>query len=193
MPYFTNFPIIEINGNRQVNLMKAFRLRPEIIAKDELFYVYELDPGEKPEDIANTYYGDPTYHWIVLMSNNIIDPFYEWYMAGTEFNTYLLDKYGSGVNDPHHYIDTITNETIDIPAGNYFTSLYVDDDYIENIPIENSDPLFDHVNINDLTTVTNLEFETELNDGRRIIRILKPEYIQGVIDDLESGEEFVGF
>lgn len=193
MPYFVNFPIVTVNGNRLINLTRAFRLRPDILARDELFYIYELDPGEKPEDVANQFYNDPTYHWIVLLSNQVLDPFYEWYMSGSEFNTYLLDKYGSGVNDIHHFIDSTTDEFVVIPAGDFYSVNYSADDYVEDIPVETSNPLFDHINASNLSSVTNLEFETQLNDARRNIRILKPEYIQSVIDDLESGEEFVGF
>jgi len=60
---------------------------------------YTVEEGERPEDIANFYYGSVDYSWLVYMANNIIDPYHEWPLNTQEFNDMLIEKYAeaSGV------------------------------------------------------------------------------------------------
>ena len=50
---------------------------------------------ERPEDIAEYYYGSTDYTWLVYMSNNILDPYHQWPMAEADFINYLIEKYGA--------------------------------------------------------------------------------------------------
>ena len=69
-----------------------------------VFDTYDLREGETPEIIAHKLYGDPTLHWIVLMSNDISDRYHQWPMKAGQFNQYLIDKYGlAGIDSIHHY------------------------------------------------------------------------------------------
>ena len=51
--------------------------------------------GDRADTIANYYYGDPGYDWIVYFSNNIVDPYYDWYMDSNSFKNFITNKYGS--------------------------------------------------------------------------------------------------
>ena len=57
------------------------------------FETYIVKEGEKPEDIANTFYGHHRWWWLVLMSNNVIDMHTEWPKSVSEidsmFSSYL--------------------------------------------------------------------------------------------------------
>ena len=41
--------------------------------------------GDTPEIIASKYYGDPEKHWIVLLANDIINPFFDFPLNYQEF------------------------------------------------------------------------------------------------------------
>ena len=91
--YFNSFPLTKFNNidiidiTRKLELDKAFE-------KDALAYMnYTVEEGEKPEDVAYYYYDDPSYAWLVLLSNNIVDPYHEWPMDEYTFNNYLIEKY----------------------------------------------------------------------------------------------------
>lgn len=191
MSYFSNFPNITLNNNELLDITRGFKIRKDLLAKDELFHIYQLDAGEKPEDVANKFYNDPQDHWLILLVNQITDPFYDWYMSGSEFQEYLLDKYGSGLNDPHHFIDTKTKEILTIPSGAYITPGYTAEDYIEDIAIVNTEAKFSHIDPSNLVTVTNEEYELDLNIKKRSIKILKPEYITQIKNDLEAGFDVI--
>jgi hypothetical protein len=55
---------------------------------------YSIKDGERPEHIAERVYGDPGYHWLILLTNNIIDPYHGWYMSGSALEDYIQKKYG---------------------------------------------------------------------------------------------------
>jgi hypothetical protein len=55
---------------------------------------YSIKDGERPEHIAERVYGDPGYHWLILLTNNIIDPYHGWYMSGSALEEYIQKKYG---------------------------------------------------------------------------------------------------
>jgi hypothetical protein len=61
----------------------------------EVFHPYTIKEGDRADTIANYYYGDPGYDCIVYFSNNIVDPYYDWYMDGESFKRFITEKYGS--------------------------------------------------------------------------------------------------
>jgi len=93
--YFTKLGTIDYNNDTVVNLISSDRIRESIKAKIDVFYPYTITEGERPDSIASFYYGDPRYSWLVYLSNEIVDPYYEWPLSENEMKKYLLKKYGS--------------------------------------------------------------------------------------------------
>jgi hypothetical protein len=91
--YFTNYPTIEYRGKRVRDLTKRSKVRDDILQDPYIFLPYTVREGEKPETIAQLYYGSVDDTWMVLLANNITDPYYEWPMDDEEFNQYFIDKY----------------------------------------------------------------------------------------------------
>jgi len=65
------------------------RLKQHITA----FYDYIVEDGERPDSVATKLYGGPEYTWIVLVMNNIMSH-YDWPLTNTEFDNYIISKYG---------------------------------------------------------------------------------------------------
>jgi len=93
--FFRDFPNITYNNIDVKNILANVKLNSLVQVTAEAFYPYTLKDGDKPWMIANDYYGRPDLHWLVYMSNNIVDPYYEWFMDTTEFEAFLKAKYGS--------------------------------------------------------------------------------------------------
>ena len=69
-----------------------------------LFDNYDVQDGEKPEDVAFKWYGDADLHWVILMTNNVTDRYYEWPMTQPQFQNFIEDKYGlANIDAIHHY------------------------------------------------------------------------------------------
>ena len=84
--FFQKFPLIDydMHGTEEyvlaTNIMKRFRIRRSIVDNRSFFHNYELMDGERPEILAHKFYGRPELHWLVLMTNDIRDPYEDWPM-----------------------------------------------------------------------------------------------------------------
>lgn len=101
--YFREFPVVPypfyLGDKRQYAIARNVLRRvafSDRINRDVAFTFYEIKDGERPEHIANRLYGNSTYHWLVLLANDITDPYYGWYMSQSVLEQYIQKRY-SGV------------------------------------------------------------------------------------------------
>lgn len=88
------------------NLFKRGKLREDIFGNLQFFEKYSIIGDERPDNVANKFYGDSTLDWVVLLSNNILNIQSEWPMTQRTFDEVMLEKYGSYENlysGIHHY------------------------------------------------------------------------------------------
>lgn len=91
--YFSKFPTITYAERSVYDITRRNNFIRDTLGNPLLFLPYTIKEGEKPEDIANLYYGSVDYTWLVLMANNMLDPYHDWPMSQEVFYNYLIDKY----------------------------------------------------------------------------------------------------
>lgn len=99
--YFSKFPFVEYSlpfgdENKTVfvrNLLRRISLSEEIKDGRGAFLEYDIRDGERPEHIADRVYGDPRYHWLVLLTSNIVDPYHGWCKSYSVLQDYINQKY----------------------------------------------------------------------------------------------------
>ena len=167
------------------NFFKRAKLRTDVFQDLTFFTKFSVIGDDRPDNVADNFYDDPTLDWIVLLSNNIVNVQSEWPLSQADFFTYLSEKYPdenvlySGI---HHYeaneVKTSTDVII-IPSG-------------IRVGVGQSVSFFDEglnqqVTKTDVASpVTNYMHEQKLNDKKREIFLLKPTYVNLLIDDLEE-------
>ena len=164
------------------NLFKRGKLKEDIAADATLFTKYKVQGDDRPDNVASDVYKDPNLDWLVMLCNNIVNVQSEWPLLQAEYDRYLIDKYGSyeNLNSTHHYETVeIKNKmgVVLVPQGltvesNYSISYY---DWINQKEITET---------NIVTPITNLEYETKLDDEKRNILLLKPRYLNVVREDM---------
>ena len=170
MSYFRRFPLMAYRVKNSVSV-DDFKLMPQIIKRVKLragvrsglfiFDKYDVVQGENPEDIAFKYYGDPALHWVILMTNDITDRYYQWPMSQPQFAEFLTDKYGAGNEDGvHHY---------EISQASGRTTSKGPDDHSHKVEV-NSDE-------SGAETITNRQYEERLQNKYRQIKLLDAKYI----------------
>jgi|LakMenEpi03Aug12_release.lakeMendotaPanAssembly.Ray.scaffolds.fasta_scaffold00624_11 hypothetical protein len=100
--YFSNFPILLYpyqigDATKNIaarNILRRVVMSEETKASRGAFVEYHIKDGERPEHIADRVYGNPEDHWIVLLSNDIIDPYHDWYKSSSAMEEYISKKYG---------------------------------------------------------------------------------------------------
>ena len=176
MSYFSRFPmmIYDVKGNDNYKLLpdilRRVKQRAGIKAGQFIFDSYDVMNGEKPEDIAYKWFGDAQLHWIILMTNNITDRYYQWPMTQPQFAEFLTDKYGAGNEDSaHHY---------EVTQDSGRTSGQGPNDYSHKVEV-NSDT-------DNATTITNREYEERQQDKYRSIRLLNQRYVNDFISEFDN-------
>lgn len=300
MGYFNNFPVLnyslsstELKSKVCRDILvstKFFDIVSNAEKRANIFVDHIIKDGEKPEHIAYKAYGSSELHWIILLSNQIINPYYDWPLSTRDLDSYI-DSHYPGMAlfvpcvDPNtskleihftvkdsiaklsheksHFVigETVTqgNEeatvfswdsilrkvvlvdgTIDFNTTDNIISTNEDGVEFQVTPIRkiiynkesihhfrdnfgnvidpygqidptsaiiystkniiaetditvsatNNFPLNMYLNNNavlsTLNVVTNQQYETELNDSKRNIKILKPEYVDTIVSDLSQ-------
>jgi len=181
MGYFSSFPTItyQFKGDpyaRSVtDICKRVKVRDQIITAASLYNLYLIRDGESADVLAAKYYGNSEYHWILLMTNKVLDPMFEWPMHSQVLEKFISNKYPGGTRyDVHHYELVSPFEwrngmymPHDVLFADYGADLY-DSDTEEILP------------------VTNEEYEERQNDLRRRLHIFKKELVNQFITEFST-------
>jgi hypothetical protein len=58
-----------------------------------MFIEYQIKDGDTPEIVADKMYGDSELHWIILIFNEITNPYYDWALSQRKLEGYAFNKY----------------------------------------------------------------------------------------------------
>lgn len=196
--YFSQFaPRLYPNRDNTAKIVSDIFARVQFTLEAKLdavlYYDYTLHEGDTPETIAYKYYGSPHYHWVVLLTNEIVDPFYDWHMSSLLFEEYVTNKYGATLNDTHHY------ETIEIKApASYESYGYEEDDVVLAGGITcNSEFTYSFgteadSGVDTFTAsqcrkaITNYDYEYKLNESKQSIKLLNKDYLTEFLAEFDS-------
>ena len=168
--FFNRFPYVDydILGDGQQtkikNFLKRFDFREKVRKFGSIYIKWIVRDEDTPQIIAHKLYNSTHYYWIVLMINRMGDPTFDFPMNEKELNEFVDKKYGvENRRGFHHYESIETGAVGDLPEG-----IIVDKEYSAKVIIDN------------------YEYELLLNDSRRHILMLKPEYLAAVLVELDT-------
>lgn len=181
------------------NIITRFKFIDEVKNIASAFFTYDNLAGETPESIAYKFYGSVERHWIILLFNEIIDPQFDWYKDYYTFNAYIEEKYSTegglsyAMSTVKKYIIR-EQRSIDFYDG---TKIITEDretdetEYTKFIPETKSTILTnsDNYKVNIVTskyTQSIFEYETEENEKRRSIKLLRKEFIPRIEDEFKK-------
>ena len=96
--YFTNFNTVSYANNKVVDITERITVTPTTTKNPYAYYPLTLETGVRADTVAYTTYQDPYLSWAVYLTNDIVDPYYEWYLTDDQFNSFIVNKYGSYSN-----------------------------------------------------------------------------------------------
>ena len=157
------------------NIFRRVKLRDDLQNVFTIFNKYEIQEGARPDTVAEELYGSSQYDWVVLISAGIINVRNEWPLSDRDIYRYSEQLYGNDLNDIHHYETTEVKDSrgrLIFPAGKIVDSTFT-------IP----DPNISIQTLNPVVGISNYEYEVRKNNKKRDIYVLKPAYLQQVIND----------
>jgi hypothetical protein len=184
--YVSRLPDAKIGDYATVkNLFKKGKIRDDIFKNLAFFERYKITGDDRPDNVAHEIYADASLDWVILLSNNILNVQTEWPLPQTDFDRFVLDKYGDYdtlYNGIHHYetqeVKNIQGVTI-VPAG-----LQVEPDFSVSFFDSLIDQQIDTGNIS--VPVTNYEYEEKIENDKRNIFVLKQNYLGIILNDMEE-------
>jgi len=143
------------------------------------FQQYTVKNNQRPDEVALDAYGDMKLDWVVLLCNNIINLYDEWPMSEDELERYIDSEYEEDADSVHHWV---TQEVKDmkgrvlLKAGREvpenFTYRRLDGTYLPKDTVIRPISVYDH--------------ETEKNDYKRNIYLLRKTYLTGFIQEFKN-------
>lgn len=199
--YYSYHPTTKYDKKVLTDLNIRVKIKDTWLNDPKLYYNYQYQESDKPEHIALKYYNDEELHWIILLTNNIFDVNFDFPMNSTIFPKYIEDKYkaqGALVGKSGYQYALTTPDPIYrcqqqvrtiSPNGIKDEYFVVDEEYYYT--------LFEHSNPSSrkqiLTAdgeyiiyqvsrrfpqVTIFDRENEVNESKRLIKLLKKDYVQ---------------
>ena len=174
MSYFSKFPSMvydmKNDGNFKLlpDILRRVKQRNAIKSGQFIFDNYDVKNGEKPEDVAYKWFGDAELHWVILMTNNVIDRYYDWPMNQVQFQAFIEDKY-SNPDGIHHY---------EITKDSGRTTGQGPNDYSYLVEV-NSDTV-------NATSISNRQYEERIQDQKRSIRLLNQRHLSDFLEEFDN-------
>ena len=166
------------------NIFKRALLRDDVFDEVTAFTKYSVQGDERPDQVANKFYQDSGLDWVILTTNNIIHVRDEWPMGNQDFLTYLNAKYtAEELSNIHHYETKIIRNSrgqLIQPEGLF-------------VPENHSVSFLDNGVLrteSSLKSVSFLQHETDLNDAKRNINILEPDFLNAFLQDFREIMEY---
>lgn len=184
--YFSYFPNIQyaLSANK-AGIVKAIQIkdyfhlltvRDDIFREETMYSPYTIKNGQRPEQIAKSFYNDEQFYWVILQVNNIVNYYEEWPLSEDELTAFCYKKYGGapGAAEIHHWqtmetFDQATPPNMMLPGG-----LQVPSDYVYTYPAEPGS----NVTLSARPfSVSNYDYERDLNERKSQIYLLDKKYI----------------
>jgi hypothetical protein len=201
-----------LNQQAVTNILARSTFLRSIKDNVDIAYDYTVKDTDNPEIIAHKIYGDPYRSWIVLLFNNIYNPNYDWPLKLDALESYISNKYNQTINQAkttiHHY-EKVINKKItyngsllfEEESSNRITEWTVNFSnnslMMSTVPTTADTSVIVSTDVVDYTTyiltittshkaVSNYQYEFDLNEEKRRIKILDAKYVQRVETEFEQ-------
>ena len=164
------------------NLFRRTKLRDDLQNVFTLFDKYEIPDEFRPETVAEEFYGNDELDWVVLTTAGIVNVRNEWPLNNRDIFNYSFEKYGDNLNATRFF------ETKEIKNSSGSIILekgkVVDSDFV--FKYYDTNGIVEIKGTNVRTGVSNYDYEVRLNEEKRSIFVLKPEYLQQFLSDFRD-------
>jgi hypothetical protein len=203
--YFNYFPktvytLNSLDVETVTNITSRFGFEQSFKDNSAVYYEYDIQDGDTPEIIATKFYDSPERHWAVLMINNIVDPQFDWPLDQRTIISYINEKYLANASvgqsgttwsqaNIHSYYKVETR-TSNSTGSELQSKLQIDANTYANVAATTTNLTLDDGNSITITTTKETksyyDYEIEQNESKRTIKLLKPEFVSSIEEELRN-------
>lgn len=142
----------------KLGLLESLRDNPAFLT------TVTLNSAERADVLAHRLYGDSNLFWTLYLVNDIVDPS-DWIMDDYTLSRYVKAKYDNPMGTHSVTNDAGTSRIIN--KGSPFGTVNMKHDTTRN------------------SSLSNQQYEEEVNERRRTVRAIRKEYISAFLIDVE--------
>jgi len=209
MSYFRELPDIAYQSNLQhkisskeyvaiKNLFRRVKIRDSIQDKTTLYSKYNIIEGQRPDTVAETFYGSADLDWVIILTAGITNIRDQWPLSNKDLYIYSENKYGTELNDIHHYETLEVKDSkgrLILPPGQRvdedfsivapYDATIVGNSYVVRGAYENT-KYTGTGDINPVIGISNFAYETIENEKKRKIFLLKSKYLGQYLGEIRT-------
>ena len=164
------------------DITRRFRIRQLIAQGSAIMYDYTVKDGERPDTVAFRYYGDSGLDWLIMLANEIHDRYFRWPLDQSSLDAYIRQRYGSiaaAMASIHRYELVLQERIVSVmPDG---TELVTPE---RVVTVDQTTWLAGAASTR--RTISVFTHETDLNDARRIIRLIDKRHVPYILSRVQE-------
>ena len=156
------------------NIWKRGEILKEFKTSISLFDEYIVKNGERPEDISTQLYKNPFYNWTILIINDITDYYSQWPRSVRQLQEFVDNKYSQPMGTKYYVTTEVKDDDGNIicPAGKIVPQTF-------QVAYYNGSTT---VTANPTVSVSNYQYEEQLNAKKEKIQIVRPTVIEEFVN-----------
>ena len=96
--FFKEFPQIDnINpdgtSSSVRDVIRRVSFSTDSYLNESNYNYYTVEDGETPDSLSEKFYGDPQFNWVIVLYNNLFDPFYDFPLSRNDLEDFINKKY----------------------------------------------------------------------------------------------------
>lgn len=195
------YPFSESDFVTAKNFFRRYKLNEDVFDYALYYNKYAIIEGERLDSVAEKFYDNSNYDWVIAITNNLINPLFDWPMDEYTVRKFAEKKYDDPYSEILYYetreVKTdqtmISDETyqrkkvVALEGGLKVSKKFYDGSFTYydgsvNVTVPGSSVSF---------AVTALEHEIKENEKKREIYILKGDLIPGFINEFKSKNKYL--
>ncbi len=188
----TSYPFSESDFITTKNFFRRYKIDDNLFGYATFYKKYSVKEGISIENISNSYYGSPFYDWVLVLTNNYINPQFAFPLDSNTLRKVVEEKYGEdkAYSEVHHYetVEHKSDQIVDgLPVIALKGGLTVDKNFY--------DSPFTYYNGSQSITVPgntvskpvmNYDHEAAENEKKREVYILKKTYFRRFVEEFKK-------
>ena len=191
------------------NIFRRMKIRDDLKNTFSVFNKYEIDDGDRPDTVARDLYGKSIFDYVVLITAGIVNVRDQWPLSSKELYDFTVSKYGlTEINNVKHFETKeiknsrgvvvmqkgkIVDENFTLKYSDVVgTETKVDSNGDDVLDDQGNKIIFDNTRMVEISGsklvrgITYYEYESGINENKRFINVLRPQYLQQFLDDIRN-------
>ena len=185
-----SYPFSESDFILAKNFFRRYKINNDQFGYATFYTKYSVQQGVKIETIAERYYGKPEYDWVIILTNNFINPLFSFPLDSYTLKKIAEEKYGDDTYSGIHHYETIetksgqsvgTKPVIVLQGGLRVDKTFYDSPFTYWNGIQNITVAGNTVS----KPILNYDHEVNKNEKNREIYILRKKYFFKFIEEFK--------